>query len=157
MPSSLLSWIFSNFWNFSNCFGCFLPANTTNKKSLNYRDFTISFLCNIRSHETCSLRDQDSQKWVSRLVSRSRPSLETPSLSLTVVLTRNETWLPNITENTPLTLVAWCAPVLWSDENVLGFSQTSPKLDQKCEPTCHMVCRMVFLQNIWCLPKWFVF
>jgi len=28
--SSLLSWIFSNFWHFPTCFGCFLPAN--NKK-----------------------------------------------------------------------------------------------------------------------------
>jgi len=28
---------------FSTCFGCFLPANTTNKKSLNYKGFTKPF------------------------------------------------------------------------------------------------------------------
>ena len=74
MSSSLLSWIFY-FWHFPTCFGCFLPANTTNKK-VNCRNFTNLFLCNIQSLETCNLRDWDktwnlrdrvSEKWVSRL------------------------------------------------------------------------------------------
>jgi len=64
---------------FPTCFGCFLPANTTNKKSLNYRNFNKPFHCNIQSLETWNLRDRDSQKWVSR----PRPSLETASLILT--------------------------------------------------------------------------
>jgi len=55
---------------FPTCFGCFLPANTTNKKSLNHRNFNKRFLCNIQSLETWNLRDQDSHKWVSRRVSR---------------------------------------------------------------------------------------
>jgi len=33
-------------------FGCFLLANTTNKKSLNYRNFNKPFFCNIQSLET---------------------------------------------------------------------------------------------------------
>ena len=52
---------------FPTCFGCFLPANATNKKSLNYRNFSQPFLHNIQSLETWNLRDRDSQKWVSRL------------------------------------------------------------------------------------------
>jgi len=44
---------------FPTCFGCFLPANTTNKKSLNYKNFTLPVLCNIQSFKTCSLRDRD--------------------------------------------------------------------------------------------------
>ena len=84
---------------FPKCFGCFLPASTTNKKFLNCRNFNKPFLCNIRSLETWNLRDQDetwnlrdrdeiwnlrdrdrvSQKWVSRRASRPKPSLETPS------------------------------------------------------------------------------
>ena len=40
-------------------FGCFLPANTTNKKSLNHRNFTIPFLRYNQSLETCILRDRD--------------------------------------------------------------------------------------------------
>jgi len=72
-------------------FGCCLPANTTNKNSVNYRNLNKPFHCNIQSLETWNLRDRDetwnlrdrdrdwdSQKWVSR----PRPSLETPSLSL---------------------------------------------------------------------------
>jgi len=51
---------------------------------LNYRNFNKAFLCNIQSLETWNLRDRDSQKWVSRQVSRSRPSLETPSLRASV-------------------------------------------------------------------------
>ena len=65
-------------------------------KSLNYRNFNKPFICNIQSLDTWNLwdgdrdrdktrnlRDRDSQKWVSRRVSRlsrQRPSLETPSL-----------------------------------------------------------------------------
>jgi len=84
----LISGIFPTYFN------CFLRRNTT-KKSLNYVDFTKPFLCNIRSLETCrlqdrdeiwNLRDRDSQKWVSRLVSRPRPSLETPSLALVILI-----------------------------------------------------------------------
>ena len=72
---------------FPTCYGCFLAANTTNKKYLNYRNFNQPFLCNIQSLETWNsrdrneawnLRDRDSQKWVSRWIPR--PSLETPSL-----------------------------------------------------------------------------
>jgi len=40
---------FQNSGIFPTCFGCFLPANTTNKKSLNYRNFNKPFLCNIQS------------------------------------------------------------------------------------------------------------
>ena len=43
---------------FPTCFRCFLPANTTNKKSLKNR--------NLRD------QDRDSQKWVSRQVLRPR-------------------------------------------------------------------------------------
>jgi len=40
---------------FPTCFTCFLPANTTNKKSLNYKNFNKPFLCNIQSFQTwCS-------------------------------------------------------------------------------------------------------
>jgi len=76
---------------FPSYFCCFSPASTTKKNSLNYRNFTKPFLCNIQSLETYSLRDQDEtwnlrdrdlQKRVSRRVSRPRPSLETPSLEL---------------------------------------------------------------------------
>ena len=45
--------------NFSTCFGCFLPANTTNKKSLNYRNFNKPFLCNVQSLETWNFWDRD--------------------------------------------------------------------------------------------------
>jgi len=61
---------------FSTCFGCFLPANTANKKSLNYRNFTLPVFGNIQGLETCILWnrdetwnllvDRDSQKWVLR-------------------------------------------------------------------------------------------
>jgi len=44
---------------FATCFDCFLPANTTNTKSLNYRNFTLPFLRNIQTLETCNLRDRD--------------------------------------------------------------------------------------------------
>jgi len=53
---------FQNFWSFPTCFGCFLPANATNKNSSNYTKFTIPFLCDIQRLETCDRRD-----WVSRL------------------------------------------------------------------------------------------
>ena len=80
--SSLLTWKFFKFLAFLRRVLVVFPANTTNKKSLNYRNLNKTFLCNIRSLETWNLRDRDrdSQKWVSRLVSRPRPSLETPSL-----------------------------------------------------------------------------
>ena len=59
---------------FPTYFGCFLPANATNKKSSSYRNFTKPFLCNIQSLKTCSLRDKtwnlghwNWQMWVSRL------------------------------------------------------------------------------------------
>ena len=56
-----------NFFQISGIFPIsFLPANTTNKKSLNYINFAMPFLYNIQSLETCSFRDRDSQKWVSR-------------------------------------------------------------------------------------------
>ena len=44
---------------FPTCFGCFLPVNTTNNKSLKYRNFHKPFLCNIQSLETWNLRDRD--------------------------------------------------------------------------------------------------
>jgi len=50
---------FFYFWHCPTCFGCFLPANTTNKKSLNFGNFTKLFLCNIQSLETCNFRDWD--------------------------------------------------------------------------------------------------
>ena len=80
--SSLLSWIFSNFWHFPTCFGCFLPANNK-KKILNYRKFTIPFLCNIQNLDTCSLwdrdetwniRDRNLQKWVAESRDRNQVS-----------------------------------------------------------------------------------
>jgi len=37
---------------FATYFGYFLPANTTNKKSMNCRNFKEPFLCNIQSLET---------------------------------------------------------------------------------------------------------
>jgi len=37
---------------FPTCFGCFLPANATNKKSLNYGNSYQLFLCSIQSLET---------------------------------------------------------------------------------------------------------
>ena len=43
---------------FPNCFGCFLPANTTNKQLLNYINFTVPFLCNSQSIETCSFETE---------------------------------------------------------------------------------------------------
>ena len=45
----------------------FLTCKCNKQKSLNFRNFIKLFLCNIQSIETCSLRDQDSQIWVSRL------------------------------------------------------------------------------------------
>ena len=39
---------------FLTCFGCFLPANTTNKKWLYYRNFTLPVLCNNQTPETCT-------------------------------------------------------------------------------------------------------
>ena len=72
-------------------FWLFLTCKYNKQKNLNIRNFNKPFLCNIQSLETWNLRDRDreetwnlrdrnSEKWVSRLVSRSRPSLETPSL-----------------------------------------------------------------------------
>jgi len=58
---------FQIYGTFPTCFGCFLPANTTNKMSLIYINFNKPFLCNIQSLETWNLWDRDSQKWVSRL------------------------------------------------------------------------------------------
>jgi len=53
MSSSLLSLIFFQISGiFPNCFGRSFPANTTNKKLLNYINFTILFLCNSQSIET---------------------------------------------------------------------------------------------------------
>jgi len=81
MSSSLLSWIFFISGIFQHVLVVSYLQNTANKKSLNFRNFTKLFLCNIHSLETCSfrdwdetwnLRDRDSQKWISRL--------ETPSL-----------------------------------------------------------------------------
>ena len=63
---------------FPSCFGCFLSANTINKKSLNCRNFTKSFLRNIQSLEACSLR----------LVSRPIPSLQTPPLLSTTEISQ---------------------------------------------------------------------
>jgi len=67
MWSSLLSWIFFRFVAFFRHVLVVpdLQIKQT-KKSLNYRNFTESFLCNIQSLETCGLRDRDSQRWVSR-------------------------------------------------------------------------------------------
>jgi len=64
---------------FPTCFGCFLPTNTTNKKSLNYTNFYKPFLCNMQSLETWNLRDWDLKP------SRPRPRLarmgfKTPSV-----------------------------------------------------------------------------
>jgi len=78
----------SNFFHisgiFPTCFGCFLPANTTNKTSLNYRNFNKPFLCKIQSLETWNFRDRDSQKWDSwpRLA---KMGLETETPSLTAI------------------------------------------------------------------------
>jgi len=60
MSSWLLSWIFL-FLAFSDIFWLFLTCKCNKQKSLNFRNFTKLFLCNIQSLETCSLRDQDSQ------------------------------------------------------------------------------------------------
>ena len=82
---------------FPTCFGCFLPANTTNKKSLNYRNFEKPFLCNIQCLETWNLRDRyRDETWNLRdrdskmdletsLASRPWPSLQTPSLIFTAL------------------------------------------------------------------------
>ena len=90
LSSSLPRGFFFQFSSiFPTCFDCLFPANTTNIKSLHCRNFTISFLCDIQSLETCSLqdrdetwnlRDRDSQIWLSR----PRQSLETPSLAVTM-------------------------------------------------------------------------
>jgi len=50
---------------------------------LNCRNFPKKFPCDIQSLEICSLRDRNSQKWVSGRIARPRPSLETPSLPKT--------------------------------------------------------------------------
>jgi len=50
---------------FPTYFGCFLPANRTNKQSLNYWNLNKLFFCNIQSLEICSLRDRD-QTWIPR-------------------------------------------------------------------------------------------
>jgi len=84
---------FSNFWHSSDMFWLFLTCKCNKQKYLNYRNFNKPFPCNIQSLETWKLRDRDrdgiwnlrdrdrdSQKWISRRVSRPRPSLETPSL-----------------------------------------------------------------------------
>jgi len=66
---------FSSFWHFSDWFCLFLTWKYNKQKLLYYRNFTLPFLCNIHSFETCTLwdcdenrnlRDRDSQKWVSR-------------------------------------------------------------------------------------------
>ena len=48
-------------------FWLFLTCKCNKQKSFNFRNFTKLFLCNIPSRETCSLGNQDSQIWVSRL------------------------------------------------------------------------------------------
>ena len=77
-----------------------LTCKYNKPKSLNYRNFSKPFPCNIQSLETWNLRDrdQDSQKWVSRWVLR--PSLET--LSLLFILAS-----------------IWFSAVKWSKEKVL--------------------------------------
>ena len=79
MLSSLRTWIFFKFLSFFQRV-LFLTCKYNKQKSLNYRNFNKPFLCNIHNFETWSLRDRDSQKWVSRRVSRPRPSPKTPSL-----------------------------------------------------------------------------
>ena len=61
-------WVeFFLFFVFSDMFSLFLTCKCNKQKSLNFRNFTKLFLCNIQSLETCSLQNQDSQIWVSRL------------------------------------------------------------------------------------------
>jgi len=61
-------WVeFFLFLDFSDMFWLFLTCKCNKQKSLNFRSFTKLFLCNVQSLETCSLRDKDSQMWVSRL------------------------------------------------------------------------------------------
>jgi len=64
MSSSFLRYVFSNFWDFSDLFWLFHTCEHNKQKSLIYRNFTLSFLCNNQSLETFSLRDREQ---VSRL------------------------------------------------------------------------------------------
>ena len=72
--------VFSNFWHFFNVFWFFLTCKYNKQKLLNNRNFNKPYLCNFQSLETWKLRDRDSQKWISRRVSRPWPSLQTTSL-----------------------------------------------------------------------------
>jgi len=65
MSSSLLSWFIFISGIFRHVF--VVSYLQMQQKSLNFRNFTKLFLCNIQSLETCSLRNQDTQIWVSRL------------------------------------------------------------------------------------------
>ena len=89
--SSLLSWIFSNFWHFSDLFSLFLTCKYNKQKIVELWKFHhfVSLLNSVSrpvaietEAETSNLRDRDSQKWVSRLVSWPKPSVETPSLMI---------------------------------------------------------------------------
>jgi len=64
------SWVafLSNLWHFPTYFGCFLPANTSNKKSLNYRSFTKPFLCNIQSSVTKSRDSITANHFISEMI-----------------------------------------------------------------------------------------
>jgi len=60
---------FSNFWHFPTCFGCFLPADTTNQKSLNHRNFNKPFFAIFKvsrpetfETETCKNWSQDESR-----------------------------------------------------------------------------------------------
>jgi len=66
---------------FPTCFGCFLPANSTNKNRRNIEILLYHFFAvfKVSRPVTFETGNRDSQKWVSRRVSRPRPTFETPS------------------------------------------------------------------------------
>jgi len=66
-----------------------ITKNSWNREILRSHCFAIFKVSKLETFETetetWNLQDQNSQKWISRLVTRPRPSLETPSLANTLI------------------------------------------------------------------------
>ena len=89
--SSLLCWIFSNFWHFSTLFWLFLTCKYSKQKLLNYKNFTIPFLCNSQSIETRPETFETETRKDTEI--RPRDSI-TDDFIYAVLFYNNHTWYP---------------------------------------------------------------
>jgi len=72
ISSSLLTWIFSNFWHFSDMFWLFLTCKYNKHKIVElYKILINHFFCNIQRLETWNLRDRD-ETWTFKTETENR-------------------------------------------------------------------------------------